>query len=107
MNLDVRVECVDSVCVCACAHLHRCVYLSVTLRSYITAANRKARGSLQRAQNEPSTAADGMSLSYLALYSFTSPPLPLSLLLWWTPVPPPGPPLGEISHETLDVLQNV
>lgn len=99
-----------TVCVCVCACLHRCVYLSVTLRPYITAANRKARGSLQRAQNEPSTAADGMSLSYLALYSFTSTPplpLPLSLLLWWTPVPPPGPPLGKISHETLDVLQNV
>lgn len=65
--------------VCVCARLHRCVYVSVTLRSYITAANRKARGSLQRAQNEPSTAADGMSLSYLALYSFTSPPLSLCL----------------------------
>lgn len=56
-----------------CVFAHMCVCLSVTLRSYITASNRKARGSLQRAQYEPSTAEDRMSLSYLALYSFTSP----------------------------------
>lgn len=99
---EVRCPCVARVCAC----LRRCVYLSVTLRSYITAPNRKALGSLQRAQDEPSTAADGMSLSYLALCSFTSPPPSVS--------PPlvdactsPGPPLREISQKTLDVLQNL
>lgn len=102
MNLDVCVKCVDSVCAC----LRRCVYLSVTLRSYITPPNRKARGSLQRAQYEPSTAADGMSLSYLALYSFTSPSPSVSLPLV-DACPSPGPPLREISQKTHHMQQNL
>lgn len=80
----------------ACVRVCADVCICHTKESYITTPNRKARGSLQRAQYKPSTAADGMSLSYLALYSFTS------------PSPSVSPPLVDaFSQKTLDALQNL
>lgn len=82
-----RLATVCYVCVCVSVCMRLCVYLmciclSVTLRSYIIPPKREALASLQHAPQKQSTAAGRMSLSYLALYSFTlssSSPLSLSL----------------------------